>query len=210
MRFENKGAAPKGGSYLVCEAGKRGMACQITRWRYDHFETSFLAFVQELDLETLAQSNDDANKRVLLDDSIRSLQGELFSVKEERERIYQLLLQAETATAFVLGKMQECEGRLSTIEQEIATKEQELSTLASKTSKFYEGKEEIKLLIDRLQNLNDKETYKLRSQIASRLSSIVSSVVVAPLGHAPSTRQVISELKDDESSRDEVELAEAR
>jgi DNA invertase Pin-like site-specific DNA recombinase len=50
MKFENKGPPPKGGTFLVCEASKRGMGCVTTGWRYEQFESSFLAFVEQIDL----------------------------------------------------------------------------------------------------------------------------------------------------------------
>jgi hypothetical protein len=74
IHLENHGAPPKGGKYLACSAASRGLRrpasgeliCEATRWRYDHFESSFLAFVQELDLETLIRSEDDVKKRTVL------------------------------------------------------------------------------------------------------------------------------------------------
>ena len=35
MKFENKGPRPKGGTFLVCDGARRGLGCEIARWRYD-------------------------------------------------------------------------------------------------------------------------------------------------------------------------------
>jgi len=56
MHFENKGPSATGSHSLVCDKAKRGIGCHIARWRYDHFEASFLAFVREVDLEQIIHS----------------------------------------------------------------------------------------------------------------------------------------------------------
>jgi DNA invertase Pin-like site-specific DNA recombinase len=49
--FENKGGGPKGGQYLICDGARRHRGCPSVRWRYRDFEASFLAFVEELEIE---------------------------------------------------------------------------------------------------------------------------------------------------------------
>jgi hypothetical protein len=64
MKFENK-----------------GLDCKIARWRYDHFEASFLAFVREVDLEQIVHSDEEARKRSILESMISALQGEQTAIK---------------------------------------------------------------------------------------------------------------------------------
>ena len=47
MRFENKGYGPNGGTYLSCDNSRRGLGCERVGWRYEDFETLFLAFVHD-------------------------------------------------------------------------------------------------------------------------------------------------------------------
>jgi hypothetical protein len=48
MQFQNKGTPPKGQQYLVLLHALRGLDCPMkARWRYDHFETAFLSFVEK-------------------------------------------------------------------------------------------------------------------------------------------------------------------
>src|SRR4029079_8411249 len=70
-------------------------------------------------------------------------------------------------------------------------KEREASQLGSATNQFYESRDQIKALIEQLQSREGDEIYKLRSQIASKLKSLVSTILVAPLGHAPLTQKTI-------------------
>jgi hypothetical protein len=96
MNFENKGKPPKGGTFLVCSNGKRGLGCEITRWRYDEFEASFLAFVQELDLAQVI-GTEDSSKRADLENSIAALNGELTETQTLRDKTFELFAVAGAA-----------------------------------------------------------------------------------------------------------------
>src|SRR4029077_6100194 len=82
IAFENKGPGTRGGTYLVCGNAQRSRGCDATRWRYQDFEASFLAFVQELDLESVVNVNDDAEKRKRLERELSAIRGELSSVAD--------------------------------------------------------------------------------------------------------------------------------
>jgi DNA invertase Pin-like site-specific DNA recombinase len=200
MRFENKGPGPKGGTYLVCDAARRGLHCEKTAWRYDQLEASFLAFVKEIDLESLMRSEAETKQRAELDNNIAALKGRLGSVQEQRERTYGLFLESTLASGFVSQKLNELEQQRVELENAIQEKEKERVALSSDLSEFYESKEQIKALIERLQKSQGDEIYKLRSQIASRLKSLVSTVLVASVGSAPLTRNVINFLKNNHDS----------
>jgi Recombinase/Recombinase zinc beta ribbon domain len=65
MMYSDKGTPPKGRSFLVCEAARRGHGCRVTTgWRYRDFEASFLAFVEEVDLPDLLRDTDSERKRL--------------------------------------------------------------------------------------------------------------------------------------------------
>ena len=74
MRFLTTKGRPQGGTFLVCEGAKRGLGCNTTGWRYDHFETSFLAFVEQLDLPALVRN--DNSKKNDFEQAIQALQGQ--------------------------------------------------------------------------------------------------------------------------------------
>jgi integrase len=101
MRFENKGTGSRGGTFLACDSARRGLGCEKTRWRYSDFEASFLAFVKELDLESLVRSESDSERRADLQNEIAALRGELASIDEKRERTFELFSKAALASDFV-------------------------------------------------------------------------------------------------------------
>jgi DNA invertase Pin-like site-specific DNA recombinase len=191
MHFVNKGPGPKGGTYLVCDAARRGLGCERTGWRYQHFETSFLAFVEELDLEQLVRGQDDAQQRAALDANIEECAGKMRTLERQRERTYALFVGENGPSAFLAGKLKECEASLDHARNEWERLSREREQARFEASRFYESKDQIRDLISRFRSSDTEEVYQLRAQIASRLRSLVSSLIVCPLGTAPLTRQTV-------------------
>lgn len=210
IKFENKGPPPKGANFLVCEGARRGLDCTISRWRYDHFEASFLAFVTEVDLEQIVHNEDEANQRANLEAAITALQGEQGSIKEQMERTYDLLKLAGTAANFVAEKLQQLEDRRTAVEAELRIKEQERDSVRSVAHQFYEDRDQIKALIEQLQSRQGDEVYKLRSEIASKLRALVNAIIVAPLGSAPKTERVIQFLSGESEAQPVIDHLSGR
>jgi DNA invertase Pin-like site-specific DNA recombinase len=192
--FENKGSGSHGGSYLICGNAQRSRGCGGTRWRYQDFEASFLAFVQELDLESILNANDDAEKRKKLEDELSAIRGELSSVTELMEKTY-AVLSAGGSPEFVAGKLNELTAKQLELSKRLASKEAEQQEFNARDSRFYTSKEEIKNLVKRLQMPPSDELYKLRAQIASRLKILVETLLIAPQGTLPTMQRSIEQLR---------------
>jgi DNA invertase Pin-like site-specific DNA recombinase len=198
IAFENKGSGTRGGSYLICGDAQRGLGCDATRWRYQDFETSFLAFVEELDLESIINSNDDAETRKRLEGELAAISGELSSVKQLMEKTYELL-STGGSTEFVAGKLKELTDRQADLAMRLAAKEAEQLEFNARDSRFYSSREDIRNLVVELQGPASDETYKLRAQIAARLKVLVETLLIAPQGDMPRMKRNIErllELKD--------------
>jgi DNA invertase Pin-like site-specific DNA recombinase len=193
IAFENKGAGSRGGSYLVCGDAQRGRGCEATRWRYQDFETSFLAFVEELDLESIINSNEDAEKRKRLESELASISGELSSVTVLMEKTYELL-NTGGSTEFVAGKLKELTDRKLRLAERQTAKESEQLEFNARDSRFYSSREDIKNLVAELQKPASDETYKLRAQIAARLKVLVETLLIAPQGALPKMKRSIEQL----------------
>lgn len=109
--FENKGSGNKGGTYLICSDARRKRECPATRWRYEDFETSFLAFVQELDLENIISESDEAHERSANEAKLTALRGESASISDLMEKTYGLLSTGK-AVEFVSTKLGELQKNL--------------------------------------------------------------------------------------------------
>lgn len=187
IAFENKGSGTRGGSYLICGDAQRGLGCDATRWRYQDFETSFLAFVEELDLESIINSNDDAETRKPLEGELAAISGELSSVKQLMEKTYELL-STGGSTEFVAGKLKELTDRQADLAMRLAAKEAEQLEFNARDTRFYSSREDIKNLVAELQKPASDESYKLRAQIAARLKVLVETLLIAPQGEMPAMK----------------------
>ncbi|WP_222875762.1 recombinase family protein [Terrihabitans soli] len=181
MHFLNKGAGPKGGTYLICDNARRRLGCRPAAWRYDDFEASFLAFVEELDLGPLARDESEISSRANLDQQISSLEGRRAEEEKLREKIFDLLA-GGLKTEFIAKKLQDVERRLIEIDENLRLKLAERSALQFEVSQFYEGKEEIKALVTSLKDRDSRQVYSVRAQIASRLKALVQNLTLAPDG----------------------------
>jgi DNA invertase Pin-like site-specific DNA recombinase len=192
--FENKGPGTRGGTYLICGNAQRGLECDATRWRYQDFEASFLGFVQELDLESIINANEDAEKRKGLEDELRAIRGEMSSVTDLMEKTF-AVLSAGGPPEFVAGKLNEQTARQSELRQRLASKEAQQQQFSARESRFYASREEIKALVKKLQTPASDELYKIRAQIASRLKALVETLLIAPQGSLPTMRRTIEQLQ---------------
>ncbi|MEZ0058109.1 DNA invertase Pin-like site-specific DNA recombinase [Bradyrhizobium elkanii] len=194
VAYENKGSGTRGGTYLVCGNAQRGRGCSATRWRYQDFEASFLAFVQELDLESILNATEDAEKRKRLEGEVSALRGELSSVSDLMEKTY-AVLSAGGSPEFVAGKLNELTARQTVLREHLASKEAEQRDFGGRDLRFYTSREEIKELVKKLQLPPSEELYKLRAQIASRLKVLVETLLIAPQGALPAMQRTIQELQ---------------
>jgi DNA invertase Pin-like site-specific DNA recombinase len=191
--FENKGSV-KRGTYLICGNARRRLRCDATRWQYQDFEASFLAFVQELDLESIINANEDAGKRKGLEDELRAIRGELSSVTDLMEKTF-AVLSAGGSPEFVAGKLNELTAKQSELRNRLASKEAEQQQFNARESRFYESREEIKALVKKLQMPPSDELYKIRAQISSRLKVLVETLLIAPQGALPAMKRTIEQLQ---------------
>lgn len=196
IAYENKGSGAKGGTYLVCSNAQRGRKCDGTRWRYRDFETSFLAFVQELDLESIINANDDAEKRKALEGEIAAIRGELSSVASLMESTY-AVLNAGGPPEFVANKLNELSSRQSALRNRLEIRESDLQQFNARDSRFYDSKEEIQILVKKLQAPTSEELYKVRAQIASRLKVLVETLLIAPQGMKLAMQKSIEQLRSE-------------
>ena len=192
MAFDNKGSPQKRGTFLVCDGAKRGLGCVTKGWRYQDFETSFLAFVEQVDLPSLVK--DDDSKKKELDDAIQALQGRRLTLRDEMGKAYELI-KLNQSLEFVAEKLGALQQRTDEVDAQIKEIEVQRLSLESTESEFYQSKDEIKSLIARLQTTGDNDDlYKLRSQAAARIKGLVGTLEVAPIGRAPKVARLIEQL----------------
>jgi hypothetical protein len=204
MMVADKGPLPKGGKFLVCEGARRGRGCVTTGWRYDQFESSFLAFVEKIELPRLVRE-DDSEKKVL-DDAIQALEGQKMTLREEMEGAYGLI-KINPELQFVADKLSPLQQQVQEIEQQLIARKIEREGLESIENAFYESREEIRALVERLQSQTSGriDLYKLRSQVAARIKALVEKLKVATAGTGPIMERLLKyyeSIKMDDETRE--------
>lgn len=204
MHFENKGEAPKGGTYLVCGKALRGLGCESTRWRYDHFETSCLTFVEELDLGSIVVSEEGGAKRLQLETKIKSLKAQHHEKLKERERIFQLVSQAGTSIEFISEKLRSCGEEIEVTLRAIEVSQELLDRETAQIGSYYESKDKIRDLIGSIRKKAGSDTYQVRAQVALRLRAIISELRLAPAGRVPMKDSAAAWVAGQEEDRAEL------
>jgi DNA invertase Pin-like site-specific DNA recombinase len=181
MLFINKGNGPYGGQSLLCDAARRGLGCKKTGWRYRDFESSFLAFVLEVDLNSVLRADVGAD----LDAEIDALRGERASIRTREDRLLQLYENSpDEAPESVRQRLDGYEQQRVKLEAKIRAKEQARANVRAEARQVHE----IKADIERLQNSKGEGVYELRAKVAARLRTIVLGIWLAPAG-APEDRR---------------------
>jgi hypothetical protein len=137
--FENKGARAKGGTYLSCSGAKRQRGCHSARWRYRDFEASFLAFVEELDVESVINATSHVEKRARLEREIAALKGELSTVNTQMEKTYAILNQGGPVE-FITRKLNDLESRRVELTKSFSLKSNEQQDLLSQEKTYRRSK----------------------------------------------------------------------
>lgn len=207
MMFEDKGKGPKGSTYLTCMSLKSGIPCISARWRYGDFETSFLAFVEELDLGSLFPAEAASKKRAELDGQLTSLTGKLLLAEQERASAYELLKRS-VSVDFVAEKLTACEAQISELKAAIENVRGELALNINESSKYYTEEKQLQELINRVRNKEGDDAYKDRALVAARLKLLIKELKVFSVGYkqvGENIKQALADGAIEPHLRDEFE-----
>ncbi|WP_197033612.1 recombinase family protein [Bradyrhizobium sp. URHD0069] len=177
MQYENKGVPPKGQSYLVCSNAIRKHGCYVVaRWRYDHFETMFLSFVERLDLASIVSVEQHNSKRNDLTRQLDTLAGREKMLQAEMEQTYSVLKEGGQTSEFLARKFADAESALSSVKANKADMQTELAALETTSLGYYTNQGHMSALIEKVRAHNGGDVYKIRSMIASRLQSLIKEL----------------------------------
>jgi DNA invertase Pin-like site-specific DNA recombinase len=178
MHYQNKGAPPKGRTYLVCSKALRDDGCAMTgRWRYDQFEATFLSFVEQLDLASLVQSSEHSNMRSKLALSLEAVEGKINLIQEKvRRAIETSMALAEFKSELLAEIIKKGEEELTEAKKVRQQLRHEIALLDQTALTYYSCPDQVAGLIERVRAARGGDVYKLRTQIASRLQSLISKI----------------------------------
>ncbi|MDA9529802.1 resolvase [Bradyrhizobium sp. CCBAU 25338] len=178
MHYQNKGTPPKGQSYLVCSNALRNVGCEMTgRWRYDQLESTFLSFVEQLDLASLVQSSEHSTKRSELAFQIEAVEGRIKLIQDELRRAFETSMKmAEFNSEFLADRIRKGEQELAEAKKVEQQLRHEIAILDQTALTYYRHPDQVAGLIERVRAARGGDVYKLRAQIASRLQSLISEL----------------------------------
>ena len=201
LKYENKGQGPKGGQYLVCNRGTRHVACQAIRWRYDHFERSFLTFIRELDLEAILANPRELNEAQQLENEIAALEGEKSDIASLIANLFEVLRQTGDVQ-LVADEITARKDALENLEQQVQAKRTELEASNSRRLAYLESRENLRDLVAQVQSQQNDQDYETRARVSGKLRDIVETVLVAPDGKQPIIQRYIDELTAEDAEVD--------
>jgi DNA invertase Pin-like site-specific DNA recombinase len=196
MRMVDKGSGPKGGRYLKCGAGVRGMGCTTRGWRYDDFERSFLYLAREVDLAAIMNAEADDIVAREREQRLAALKEKSASLELQRDRLIELSADPTVGIDFIRSRLANAQTELATAAAEIERLEGEAATAATRVPL---EKEDLRQLIEQQGKLTGSDAYDHRVRLASRLRSVVKHLKVSTEGDRPRVTKTLAALEDETS-----------
>lgn len=174
----NKGPPPKGGVYFRCDDARRGLGCIGSSWPLEDFETSFLTFVKELDLQAILSATPRADEIRALEGEKAVKEAEIGVMEKKRERAFDLILDSDVNASYV-------NERLLSLGQEIAKVQQEVAKIVGQiegmTIPKLDPAFDLQQHISRLQN-PDAGYRDARTRLANWIKTHINIIMFQPDG----------------------------
>lgn len=188
MRMVDKGKPPKGGRYLKCSAGVRGLDCTRKSWRYEDFERSFLFLAREVDLASVMNAEATAKAATDLLHRTTAAEEKLTRLTLQRERLAELTSDPAVPLDYIGKKLASTQTEIDEVNNLLADLRSEREAAAIPTG----DPEDIRQMITTLHQLTGIEALEQRTRLAARLRSMVTSLKVALEGE----RQRLSKTRE--------------
>ncbi|MCX5572318.1 recombinase family protein [Kaistia nematophila] len=179
----------KSSKIIYCSQIDNG-SCNTRPWGYDHFEKSFLSFVQEIDLEAVIEGGvGSRNQQIGIE--LDRLAGEKLSLDDKLERLVDAIETGSLDSSIINNRMKLYQKRLN----EIAVKIIEFTEERSKLLDSRRGSKE-KYVTDFPVNISDEDLYNLRAKTAEQIRAVVESIHMSSLRPAknddPDVKKLLS------------------
>ena len=194
LAYVDKGPAPKGGKYLVCDRARRGLGCSNNHIKYGDFEHQVLCYCKELRPQDILDKNDETNIN-LLTKEIEGIKGKFNSIKKEIENIANSisLNDDNRVREILVKKMTE-----KFNEQDILQKEENhLKQQINDESKSFDN---VQMTLDSQKKLitiletekTDKRLIDIRRKLRNEIRKLIDKIVIYPYCTGRATHQSIN------------------
>lgn len=193
MRMVDKGKGPKGGRYLRCSGGDRGMGCTTKGWRYDDFERSFLYLAREVDLSAVMNAETEDLVAREREQRLTALVEKVSTLQLQRDRLAELSADPAVGIDFIRSRLAAAHSELTTTAAEIDRLRAEMAEAKARPQP---EKEDLRRLIEQHGSLTGTAAYDHRVRLAARLRSVVTTLAISTEGDRPrlgKTRQILEQ-----------------
>jgi hypothetical protein len=147
------------------------------RWRYDQFETTFLRFVEKLDLASLVRSAEHSGKREELALQREAFEGRIKLLEDELRRAFDIgMKMADFDSEFLAQRIKKSEQELAEAKGQVRQLAHEIAVLDETALTYYKRPDQVSQLIERVRSSKGGDVYKLRAQISSRLQNLIKEL----------------------------------
>lgn len=182
--YIDKGDAPKGGQYLVCDRARRGLGCCKTSVKYSEIERLVLTYCKGLHAQDILDKNDETAIN-LLKMKHEGVMGKLISISKEIENIADSITStADKRVREILEKrMTERFDKQDYLNKEKDHLKQEIDT-ESRTFEnaqlTLDSQRELMTLLEK--EKTGKKIIDLRLKLRNEIRKLIDRIVIYPVG----------------------------
>jgi len=176
MHYLNKGK--RGGRVLVCDAARRGLGCRATQWNYLDFESSFLSFVRELDLNSIIGLSTEETQLRDMRAELLSIHGRLADARRRNDRIFELIMESDNPGVFLRGKLHENNKEIHDLESRKLHLENAEAEFVTQQREIESSGTSIASAVAALQDDSSVDLFKTRASVAQKISALVKEVLI--------------------------------
>lgn len=185
MAFIDKGPAPKGGKYLVCDRARRkSIDCCSVSMRYDEIERLILTYCKGLRPKDILTENDDT-AITLLKGELDGKAGELNSIIAEIENIADSFSTTpdNRVRAMLEKQMTERFDKRDSLKQQMDNLKQQIDTLSRSFEDTQLTLDSVKELMAFLSTAETKKLVEARLKLRNEIRKLISKINVYPVGN---------------------------
>lgn len=179
MAFINKGPAPKGGTYLICDKARCGAGCVRHPFRYPEFESLMLEFCQGLNVSDVVPDSDKtANETRQIKTRLAGIRGKLSDLETKTNNLTDSI--ASTADSRVRERLEKALSVIIDEQTVLSIEDKELDKRLKQLSSFNvftsAQLSDIKAVIE------GEGSLVYRARLRAKLRQLIKEITIYPAG----------------------------
>ena len=182
---------------IACDNGRRGVRCWAVQWAYKDFETTFLTFCNELNLNDFLISREkDASNRGELEQLLaesRSLVGQIQQLEANADNIVAAIETGKDSTRLP-ARLEQIEIDIDVLKKRKDKVDNDASTYQSRKKQQSEQAQLLKNALNEIEGLDGEQLFEFRCALKEHIRLLIKEVLVYPAGTI-TTREEADKIK---------------